>query len=138
MRRAASLRHVAQRTAARAAWRALVRRVGCVGAVFSHPGATQREVLAHLVPSLSRRRVKQALLEGVKQGWLELRQDKAGGRHRHYLSGTVVTHEGAVEAAVAVLEHALADGQQLDRHKVLRLTAVLRRVAPISTMQVNG
>jgi len=87
---------------------------------------------------MSRRRVKQALVEGVEQGWLELRQDKAGGRHRHYLSGTVVTHEGAVEAAVAVLEHALADGQLLDRQKVMALTAVLRRVVPISTMQVNG
>jgi len=106
--------------------------------VFSHPGATQREVFAHLVPSMSRRRVKQALLEGVGQGWLDLRQDKAGARHRHYLSGTVVTHEGAVEAAVAVLEHALADGQLLDRQKVLRLTAVLRRVVPINMMQVNG
>ncbi len=59
-------------------------------------------------------------------------------RHRHYLSGTVVTHQGVVEAAVAVLEHALADGQLLDRQKVLRLTAVLRRVVPFSTMQVNG
>ncbi len=38
----------------------------------------------------------------------------------------------------AVLEHALADGQLLDRQKALRLTAVLRRVVPINTMQVNG
>ena len=100
---------------------------------LAHAGATQREVFAHLVPSIGRRRVKEALLEGVEQGWLDLRQDKAGGRYRHYLSGTVVTHDGAVEAAVAVLEHALADGQRLDRQKVLRLTAVLRRVVPIST-----
>jgi len=83
-----------------------------------------------LVPTMGRTRVKQALLEGVEQGWLDLRQDKAGGRHRHYLSGTVVTHDAAVEAAIAVLEHALADGQLLDRQKVLRLTAVLRRVGP--------
>jgi len=106
--------------------------------VLAHPGATQREVFAHLVPSIGRRRVKEALLEGVEQGWLDLRQDKAGGRHRHYLSGTVVTHDAAVEAAIAVLEHALADGQLLDRQKVLRLTAVLHRVVPFSTMQVNG
>jgi len=106
--------------------------------VLAHPGATQREVFAHLVPNIGRRRVKEALLEGVEQGWLDLRQDKAGGRHRHYLSGTVVTRDGAVEAAIAVLEHALADGQRLDRQKVLRLTAVLRRVVPISTMQVHG
>jgi len=105
---------------------------------LAHPGATQREVFAHLVPSMGRRRVKEALLEGLEQGWLDRRQDKAGGRHRHYLIGTVVTHEGAVEAAIAVLEHALADGQLLDRQKVLRLTAVLRRVVPISTLQVHG
>ena len=37
-----------------------------------------------------------------------------------------------------MLEHALVDGQLLDRQKVLRLTAVLRRVVPISTLQVNG
>jgi len=106
--------------------------------VLAHPGATQREVFGHLVLSFGRRRVKQALLEGVEQGWLDLRQDKAGGRHRHYLIGTVVTHEGAVEAAIAVLEHALADGQLLDRQKVLRLAAVLGRVVPISTLQVTG
>ena len=57
--------------------------------VLAHPGATQREVLAHLVPNIG-------------------------------------------------LEHALADGQLLDRQKVLRLTAVLRRVVPISTSQVYG
>jgi len=106
--------------------------------VLAHPGATQREVLAHLVPNISRRRVKEALLEALEQGWLDQRQDKAGGRHRHYLSRTVVTRDGAIEAAIAVLEHALADGQLLDRQKVLRLTAVLRRVAPISTRQVHG
>ncbi len=105
--------------------------------VLAHPGATQREVFAHLVPNIARRRVKEALLEGLEQGWLDLRQDKAGGRHRHYLGRTVVTRDGAVEAAIAVLEHALADGQQLDRQKVLRLTAVLRRVVPISSRQVN-
>jgi len=108
------------------------------GVVLAHPGATQREVFAHLVPTMGRTRVKQALLEGVEQGWLDLRQDKAGGRHRHYLSGTVVTHDAAVETAIAVLEHALADGQLLDRQQVLRLTAVLHRVVPISTRQVNG
>jgi len=108
------------------------------GVVLAHPGATQREVFGHLVPTMGRRRVKEALLEGVEQGWLDLRQDKAGGRYRHYLSGTVVTHEGAVEAAFAVLEHALADGQLLDRQQVLRLTAVLRRVVPISSGQVHG
>ncbi len=59
-------------------------------------------------------------------------------RHRHYLSRTVVTRDGAIEAAIAVLEHALADGQRLDRQKVLRLTAVLHRVVPISSRQVNG
>jgi len=106
--------------------------------VLAHPGATQREVFAHLMPNIGRRRVKEALLEGLEQGWLDLRQDKAGGRHRHYLSRTVVTRDGAVEAAIAVLEHALADGQLLDRQKVLRLTAVLHRVVPFSTMQVNG
>ena len=105
--------------------------------VLAHPGATQREVLAHLVPSIGRPRIKEALLEGLEQGWLDRRADKAGARHRHYLSGTVVTHEGVVEAAIAVLEHALADGQLLDRQKVLRLTAVLRRVVPISSRQVN-
>jgi len=106
--------------------------------VLAHPGATQREVFAHLVPNIARRRVKEALLEGLQQGWLDLRQDKAGGRHHYYLSRTVVTRDGAVEAAIAVLEHALADGQLLDRQKVLRLAAVLRRVVPISTRQVNG
>jgi len=106
--------------------------------VLAHPGATQREVFAHLMPNIGRRRVKEALLEGLEQGWLDLRQDKAGGRHRHYLSRTVVTRDAAVEAAIAVLEHALADGQLLDRQKVLRLTAVLRRVVPISTLQVHG
>jgi len=106
--------------------------------VLAHPGATQREVFAHLLPNISRRRVKEALLEGLEQGWLDVRQDKAGGRHRHYLSRTVVTRDAAVEAAIAVLEHALADGQLLDRQKVLRLTAVLRRVGPIGTRQVNG
>jgi len=105
--------------------------------VLAHPGATQREVFAHLVPSIGRTRVKEALLEGVEQGWLDLRQDKAGGRHRHYLSRTVVTRDGAVEAAIAVLEHALVDGQLLDRQEVLRLTAVLRRVVPFSSRQVN-
>jgi hypothetical protein len=69
---------------------------------------------------------------------LDLRQDKDGGRHRHYLSRTVVTRDGAVEAAIAVLEHALADAQLLDRQKVPRLTAVLRWVVPIRTMQVHG
>ncbi len=108
------------------------------GVVLAHPGATQREVFGHLVPSIGRTRVKQALLEGLEQGWLDLRQDKAGGRHRHYLSGTVVTRDAAVEAAIAVLEHALVDGQLLDRQQVLRLTAVLHRVVPISTMQVHG
>jgi len=106
--------------------------------VLAHAGATQREVFAHLVPSIGRRRVKEALLEGLEQGWLDLRQDKASGRHRHYLSRTVVSRDGAVEAAIAVLEHALADGQRLDCQKVQRLTAVLRRVVPISTMQVHG
>jgi len=106
--------------------------------VLAHPGATQREVFAHLMPNIGRRRVKEALLEGLEQGWLDLRQDKAGGRHRHYLSRTVVTRDAAVEAAIAVLEHALVDGQLLDRQKVLRLTAVLRRVVPISSRQVNG
>jgi len=106
--------------------------------VLARPGATQREVFAHLVSSIGRTRVKQALLEGLEQGWLDRRDDKAGGRHRHYLSGTVVTRDAAVEAAIAVLEHALADGQLLDRQKVLRLTAVLRRVVPISTLQVHG
>ena len=74
----------------------------------------------------------------MEQGWLDLRDDKASSRHRHYLSRTVMTHDGAVEAALAVLEHALADGELLDRRKVLRLTAVLRRVVPFSTRQVNG
>jgi len=106
--------------------------------VLAHPGATQREVFGHLLPTMGRPRVKQALLEGVEQGWLDRRDDKAGARHRHYLSGTVVTHQGVVEAAIAVLEHALADGQLLDRQQVLRLTAVLRRVVPISTLQVHG
>jgi len=106
--------------------------------VLAHPGATQREVFGHLVSSISRPRVKQALLEGVEQGWLDRRDDKAGARHRHYLSGTVMTHDAAIEAAIAVLEHALADGLLLDRQKVLRLTAVLRRVVPISTLQVHG
>jgi len=106
--------------------------------VLAHPGATQREVLAHLVPSIGRPRIKEALLEGLEQGWLDRRADKAGARHRHYLSGTVVTHEGVVEAAIAVLEHALAGGQLLDRQKVLRLTAVLRRVLPFSKRQVNS
>jgi len=106
--------------------------------VLAHPGATQREVFAHLMPSIGRRRVKEALLEGVEQGWLDLRQDKAGGRHRHYLGRTVVTRDGAIEAALAVLEHALVDGQLLDRQKVLRLTAVLHRVVPISSRRVNG
>jgi len=32
----------------------------------------------------------------------------------------------------------LADGQLLDRQQVLRLTAVLRRVVPISSRQVHG
>jgi len=101
--------------------------------VLAHPGATQREVFGHLMPNIGRRRVKEALLEGLEQGWLDLRQDKAGGRHRHYLGRTVVTRDGAIEAAIAVLEHALADGQRLDRQKVQRLTAVLRRVVPINT-----
>ena len=48
-----------------------------------------------------------------------------------------MTRDGAIEAAIAVLEHALADGQRLDRQKVLRLTAVLRRVVPISSRRVN-
>jgi len=95
-------------------------------------------VFAHLVPSISRRRVKAALLEGVEQGWLDRRQDKAGGRHRHYLSGTVVTHDGAVEAAVAVLEHALADGQLLDRQNVLLAGAAGRkRSAPIPARRLH-
>jgi len=32
----------------------------------------------------------------------------------------------------------LADSQLLDRQKVLRLAAVLRRVVPFSTRQVHG
>jgi len=37
-----------------------------------------------------------------------------------------------------VASDTLADGELLDRRKVLRLTAVLRRVVPFSTRQVNG
>ncbi len=50
----------------------------------------------------------------------------------------MVTRDQAVEASIAVLEHTLVDGQLLDRQQVLRLTTVLRRVVPISTVQVDG
>jgi len=59
--------------------------------VLAHPGATQREVFAHLMPSIGRRRVKQALLEGLEQGWLDLRQDPltnaAAGRRVRAVQG---------------------------------------------------
>lgn len=99
--------------------------------VLSHPGATQREIFEHLVPTLGRRRVKEALGEGLEAGWLTLRQEKQGGRHRHFLSRTAVTRDGAVDAALAVLEHALGEGELLDRCKVIRLTNVLRGVVPL-------
>jgi len=47
--------------------------------VLAHPGATQREVFGHLVPSIGRRRVKEALLEGLEQGWLDLAKTRPVG-----------------------------------------------------------
>jgi len=49
-----------------------------------------------------------------------------------------VTHDGAVEAAVAMLEAALADGQLLDRQKLLGSPPCSAGSCRFSTMQVNG
>ncbi len=103
------------------------------GVVQTNPGATQREILKHLVRVWGRQRILQAIEEGIGQGWLDRRSDKQGRRHRHYVAGQVISWQVGVDAALAVLEQAVAGGQLLDHREVLRLLKILHRVGAAET-----